>query len=137
MEKNEIKKILKPLIKTCIKEVLIEEGVLSSLISEVVKGTQHTQYSSNQQNQKQLQQEQKKQRQAQLQEKHKLMMEQKKKLLDSVGFGVDVFKDTEPLAESQSPAHSALSGVEPGDAGVDISAIMKLGGKSWKTLAEG
>ena len=39
MKKSELKTILKPLIKECIKEVIFEDGVLSSLISEVVRGT--------------------------------------------------------------------------------------------------
>ena len=39
MNKNELKKILRPLIKECIKEVIFEEGTLSTIISEVVKGT--------------------------------------------------------------------------------------------------
>ena len=42
MKKNELKKILKPLIKECIKEVIFEEGALS-IITEVVKGTSGSQ----------------------------------------------------------------------------------------------
>ena len=39
MNKNELKKILKPLIKECIKEVLFEEdGALSHVIKEVAVG---------------------------------------------------------------------------------------------------
>ncbi len=43
MKKNELKKILKPLIKECVKEVIFEEGALSTIISEVMKGTSGTQ----------------------------------------------------------------------------------------------
>ena len=39
MNKKELKHILKPLIKECIKEVIFEEGALSNIISEVIKGT--------------------------------------------------------------------------------------------------
>ena len=39
MNREELKKTLRPLIKECIKEVIFEEGVLSGIISEVVKGT--------------------------------------------------------------------------------------------------
>ena len=39
MNKKELKAALKPLIKECIKEVIFEDGVLSSEIQEVVKGT--------------------------------------------------------------------------------------------------
>ena len=42
MNKTELKKILRPLIKECIKEVIFEEGTLSTIISEVVKGTSET-----------------------------------------------------------------------------------------------
>ena len=38
MKKQELQKILKPLIKECIKEVIFEEGVLSNLIKEVAVG---------------------------------------------------------------------------------------------------
>ena len=38
MKKSEFKKLVKPIIKECISEVLLEEGLLSNVISEVVKG---------------------------------------------------------------------------------------------------
>ena len=38
MNKAELKKILKPLIKECIRESLFEEGVLSGIVTEVAKG---------------------------------------------------------------------------------------------------
>ena len=38
MNKNELKQVLKPLIKECIREVIFEEGTLSTIISEVVQG---------------------------------------------------------------------------------------------------
>ena len=38
MKKNELKQILKPLIKECIKECIFEEGVLSGIVTEVVRG---------------------------------------------------------------------------------------------------
>ena len=39
MNKDELKKVLKPLVKQCINEVLLEEGLLSTVIAEVMKGT--------------------------------------------------------------------------------------------------
>ena len=39
MKKDELKKVLKPLVKQCINEVLLEEGLLSTVIAEVMKGT--------------------------------------------------------------------------------------------------
>ena len=38
MNKTELKKILKPLIKQCIKEVIFEDGTLSNIVSEVTRG---------------------------------------------------------------------------------------------------
>ena len=37
-----MKKKLKPLIKECIKEVIFEDGTLSSIVSEVVQGMGQT-----------------------------------------------------------------------------------------------
>ena len=39
MKKADLKKILRPLIKECIKEVVFEEGTLSTIISEVLKAS--------------------------------------------------------------------------------------------------
>ena len=38
MKKSDLKKVIKPLVKECIQEVLLEEGLLSNVVSEVVKG---------------------------------------------------------------------------------------------------
>ena len=38
MKKAELKKVIKPLVKECIHEVLLEEGLLSNVVSEVAKG---------------------------------------------------------------------------------------------------
>ncbi len=42
MKKDELKKILKPLIKECIKEVIFEDGTLSNIVSEVAQGLGRT-----------------------------------------------------------------------------------------------
>ena len=38
MKREQLKKALKPVIVECVREALYEEGVLSSIISEVVQG---------------------------------------------------------------------------------------------------
>jgi hypothetical protein len=38
MKKDQLQKVLKPLIKECIKEVIFEDGVLANLIKEVAVG---------------------------------------------------------------------------------------------------
>ena len=40
MKKNELKQLIKPLVKECIHEVLIEEGLLANVVAEVTKGMQ-------------------------------------------------------------------------------------------------
>ena len=38
MKKSQLKQILKPLVNECIKESLMEDGLISGIIAEVVKG---------------------------------------------------------------------------------------------------
>ena len=38
MNKNELRKVLKPLIKQAVREVILEEGLLSNIVAEVAKG---------------------------------------------------------------------------------------------------
>ena len=38
MKKEQLKKLIKPIIKECIHEVIIEEGILTKVVSEVAKG---------------------------------------------------------------------------------------------------
>ena len=42
MKASEFKKILKPLVEQTVKEVLLNEGVLSKVVSEVAKGLNKT-----------------------------------------------------------------------------------------------
>ena len=138
MKKNqqEMKKILKPLIKQCIKEVLFEEGALSTIISEVVKGTSGTQlFVENKQQENNFDT---KIKQAQ-ETKRKQILENRKRMLAAVGSdaynGVNVFEGTTPAPEpaSDNKAHSPLSGVDPNDPGVDISSLLASAG-SWKKV---
>ena len=137
MNQAELKKMLKPLIKECVQEIILKEGLLSSIVSEVAKGIGG-----------QLVVESKKPQQAQLsrptqtdEDRERALKEHKRKLLDAIGKdsfrGVNVFEGTtpnipEPISES-SPA-SPLSGQDPNDPGVDISSIVAMGGKAWKQL---
>ena len=138
MNKNELKKILKPLIKECIKEVIFEEGTLSTIISEVVKGTtsQSIVYESKQQ----IKNTEAHNKSAEI--KRKQLKEQRRKMLDAIGReaynGVDLFEGTTPVAASRdsnlSPHGSKpMDGVDPRDPGVDISSFGSA--SIWKKLA--
>jgi len=70
----------------------------------------------------------------------KRLQEQREKLVSSVGNDAykHVFEGIEPMTEQQSPQTQAraLANVPAGDAGIDISGIVSMGGKHWKTLAQ-
>lgn len=137
MKQDELKKVLKPLIKQCIKEVIFEEGVLSGLISEVVQGLggQQTIVEA------QAPEMDFSRQRVELQEEARAEMDQRrKKLEESLGGNFSgAFENTQPLARggsvSESPVHSPLANYAPDDPGVDIGAIMSLGaGSNWKKM---
>lgn len=138
MKKSQLKRVIKPIVEECINEVLLEKGLLSSIISEVVKGIQPLQQSPVQQ--RPVMQENKlmqQQRQELQEQKYEMMKEQKRKLLDAAGFGVDVFSGTQPIEEAADPSNGqagALSGVAPNDAGVDIAGIMSVANRDWSKM---
>ena len=39
MKKNELKALIKPVVKECIHEVLLESGLLTNIVSEVAQAT--------------------------------------------------------------------------------------------------
>jgi hypothetical protein len=140
MNKTELKKILRPLIKECIKEVIFEEGALSTIISEVVKGTSQTLV---QESKPRVKLESDTEAQQRIQSKKKIIKERQKKLLDSIGRdaynGVDLFEGTTPMS-SRDSGHGAgqhgpkpLDGIAPSDPGIDISKFASNG--LWKKLA--
>ena len=116
------------MIKECIREVLLEEGMLSRIVKETAEGLSGVQILKEQKQSE----EQKKQR---IEESHKKNIEARKKLLDSIGTqkfgGVDVFENTSPMP-AESSGNSPLSGQDPNDAGVDISVLPGM--KNWGKL---
>ena len=134
MNKNELKKVLKPLIKECIKEVMFEDGTLSSIIAEVMRGTQQAQPI--------VEQKQHQQPQSRLEtdEEAKARLASKRKtLMDSIGGsaynGVNLFEGTTP-APAQSNTQGPLAGVAANDPGVDISALMNKTSAIWAKMNE-
>ncbi len=136
MKKSEFKQM----IKESVKEVLVEEGVLKSVISEVVKAvgtiqTEQTPVATQQSFTQQASQEA-------VEKQRQKLAESKQKMLDAIGKssfgGVDIFEGTTPMKKGGNPQgaatpSSALEGVDPGDSGVDISSL--LGASSaWEQL---
>ena len=131
MKKSELKKI----IKECVKEVIFEDGTLSGIISEVVQGL-GTANLVQEQRRPAVSTEAEAQAQAKLNETRKQMR-------DAIGANSyedvkqrfanpEMFEGTKPLAESKGQG-GALSGIDPGDAGVDISNIPGFG--KWGAVA--
>lgn len=116
MKKQELKNLIKPLIKECLKEVLIEEG-FTKMLSESLLTKQNVEPSSFI----------KEKKQETLETKKVSLLETKKKMLDEIGMGgFDAFAGTAPLAEGGNPSTPAVAvtSFNPSDPGVDISKLM-------------
>ena len=143
----------KNMIKESIKEVLIEEGLLATVISEVAKGlatnTPPTMdnTSAQEDHQKKFQSGLEEVREREEKQRAKLA-EMRKNMMDSIGKssykdiynlnGVNLFEGTTPLKSGGTPGNGPspagpLSDVEPSDPGVDISSLMGNAGV-WKEL---
>jgi len=142
MKKNDLKEIIKPIVKECIQEVLLTEGLLSSVISEVVAGLNADVIRESR--------EDSVSESEQINIDHTARMrlqETRKRMLDAVGKegygGVNVFEGTTPLKSAGTPGASSspadpLAHVDPQDPGVDISSV--FGGKmtnNWGKIVKG
>ena len=140
MKKQELQKILKPLIKECIKEVIFEEGILSNLIKEIAVGigSQQTIVETRQTPPPDFSRQQ-----IELQEEARTAMEEKKRRLEEalgggmtgIFEGVSAIPSAGKVGDGSNP-QSPLSSYAPGDSGVDISSIMGLAGNfsNWKKM---
>jgi hypothetical protein len=127
MKLAEFKKIIRPLIKECIKEVILEEGILSNVVSEVAKGLRGNLVMESKSSDSA--DEETRLKAATLERERQ---ERIKRLNESARMNVDVFEGTKEVAEPSQA--SPLQGVPPGDAGVDISGIVNMAGNKWKHL---
>jgi len=114
MTKSEMKKFMKPLVKECLQEMLLEEGLLSNLISEVNKGNKQIFSESVKREPEQVSQKKIKPQ----------INEVRKKLADSIGKGAysSVFEGLEP-----APSPGDFS-ADSGDPGMDLSLLNNIPG---------
>mgnify|MGYP003628704239 CR=1 FL=1 len=139
MKKSELKKILKPLITECIKEVMFEDGVLSGIITEVARGMSTSAPSAAPPPPAAPKDPtlERMQRNAFISPGGNKLREQKEKLMSAIGAdaynGVNLFEGTTPAPAQGSLQQQAtpLSGLEAGDAGVDISGIFSGAQRNW------
>ena len=129
MKKSELKKVIKPLVKECIQEVLIEEGLLSNIVSEVVKGMGAPPI---------IEQKQSVPKQIVREPNNTNLKQQREKLLSAINKdaynGVDLFEGTTPAPAQRERSAGAVDLGDPSDAGVDISSIMGVSSKIWERL---
>tara|TARA_R110002020_G_scaffold156734_1_gene338984 strand:+ start:1112 stop:1513 length:402 start_codon:yes stop_codon:yes gene_type:complete len=132
MKKADLKRLIKPVVKECIHEVLLEEGLLSNVVAEVAKGMQgnlvvesapvrsNTNTSMAHQSN----------------DSREKIREHRRQLMDSIGKdaynGVNLFEGTEPA--SGNPKQGSTDLGHPRDAGVDISSILGNSSQIWKAI---
>tara|TARA_R110000824_G_scaffold108216_2_gene254987 strand:- start:704 stop:1150 length:447 start_codon:yes stop_codon:yes gene_type:complete len=137
MKRSELKKILKPLVHECIKESLLEDGLISGIISEVAKGLVAPQTIVEAASPAPDPIKSRMQRNAFNKDQTNKLHEHKKKLRAAIGGGsyngVDLFEGTTP-APGQAAVQqqgNPLADHAPNDAGVDITNLFGSVGRSW------
>ncbi len=131
MKKSDLKQLIKPLVKECIHEVLLEEGLLSNVVSEVAKGLQPQNMVVESQTAQAAPVIENKQ-------KNEAAIAQRKKLLDAIGNdaynGVDLFEGTTPMVAHSEPKAGSVDLGNPSDSGVDISGLIGGATKMWDLM---
>ena len=130
MKKTDLKKLIKPLVKECIHEVLLEEGLLSNVVSEVAKGLNTTPVIKEQVAQAPTPKPRKRDYSG-----------DRRKLMDAIGNdaynGVDLFEGTTPAPTQQEQSAGSVDLGDPDDAGVDIGSILGHSSKIWESMNKG
>tara|TARA_Y100000592_G_C5457564_1_gene312176 strand:+ start:1473 stop:1862 length:390 start_codon:yes stop_codon:yes gene_type:complete len=128
MNKKKLMEVLRPIIKECINEMLLEEGLLTKVVQQISEGMEAPAQKTN---------EPPRRTEVPKAEKSK-MREAREKMLESMGKerfnGVNIFEGTTPARAASSPqsqASNPLSDVAPGDKGVDISSFAS---PNWRKL---
>lgn len=139
MKKQELKKIIKPIVQECINEVLLSEGLLASVISEVVTGLTSSQQL--------LEGQQATVDNLSAKQEANKLRETRERMLNAIGKdaykGVNVFEGTTPMTSTaatsgpSAQASNPLSHVDPRDPGVDIANIFGSMSSKWGKIAKG
>ena len=140
MKKSDLKQLIKPLVKECIHEVLIEEGHLAQIVTEVSKGMQGNLVVEKQQKRPETLFTEDLHMKRKSAETKSQLKEHRQKLMDSIGSeaynGVNLFEGVDPLtrAETGEPSPGAVDLGSPRDAGVDISSLVGGAAQVWKAI---
>jgi hypothetical protein len=135
MKKADLKQVIKPLVKECIHEILLEEGLLSNVVAEVAKGLQSNVVLESASGRTETVEREHIQQKSQ--EGRQKMQKYRNDLMESIGAdaynGVNLFEGTSPIQEHQTAAGHADLG-SPNDGGVDISNLVGGATQVWQAL---
>jgi hypothetical protein len=140
MKKADLKELIKPVVKECIHEVLLEEGLLSNIVAEVAKGMQgNLVVESKTTGPPKGLFDKDSQMKKQAETTNKKLKEHREKLMESIGQdaygGVNLFEGTDPMTgHDASASPGAVDMGIPTDSGVDIGALMGGASKIWKAM---
>lgn len=132
MKKSELKQLIEPIVKECVNEniqaILLESGLLSQVISEVVKGLQPVLVESKQQVVKEsFTQPTKQQTLLRKANETKANLDNEELLKSRMSFrGINIFEGVDqsiPDEPVSSKPGNPMSGIAPNDPGVDISGL--------------
>tara|TARA_Y100000034_G_C6864139_1_gene393632 strand:+ start:468 stop:845 length:378 start_codon:yes stop_codon:yes gene_type:complete len=124
MKLDEFRKLLKPMIKDMVKQALLEEGLLSNIVSEVAQGLVIAEAKTAAPA-------------ARLQEasrprRNEAIEAARRDLQASKEENKVIYENTRPLPSGD--ARSALGGIPPDDPGVDISGLLGAVEHKWSKL---
>lgn len=135
MKKADLKQLIKPLVKECVNEVLLEEGLLSGVVAEVAKGMQNN-LIVEAQTRPQVDSSQVIQKQVIKSKEHNLVT--RKKLMDAIGAdaynGVDLFEGTTAASPHSEPRPGSIDLGASSDSGVDISSLIGGASRMWHAM---
>jgi len=159
LKKSQLKEMMKPLIRECLREMILEEkGILSTIIREVKEATAPEAGNRKQAMLGKLEPQQVERLKEHseyhtatsehITDKIREAREAKARLAESIGGEAysGIFENTEPLETAGNPDspsgtgdnYGPLRGRDPSDAGIDLEGILEVAGgkKRWKRLTE-
>jgi hypothetical protein len=140
MNKQDLKKIVKPIIKECLTEILYEQG-LNKLIEESIKTKQREVVKENREEESSYEAKEARFMKQTASSKPNKLQEAKKQLLQKISMGgFDPFAGSMPIegseeqiVENLNPQATVLPGIQ--GSGVDISGLLGQNKQIWKGLS--
>ena len=141
MKKSDLKKIIKPLVKECIHEVLLEEGLLSNVVAEVTKGLQANvivEQRATPTQERTAPVPQPDEIRHHRESARKKIQARREELMDAIGAeaynGVNLFEGSTPMATDDGGRQGHADLGNPGDSGVDISSLVGGAKQIWGAM---